>query len=172
MKQILETDRLILRKLTLNDVDRVYQILSDPITMAFWPKPFDYEGAERWVKRSIDFYRDLGFGRYAMILKSSGELIGDCGFMRVEVNGIQENDLGYILDKTFWNQGFATEAAKGCLQYGLDKLRMERIVASMETKHVASKAVAEKIGLRFEQEFINTRNRNLLTTLLSIEIAR
>ena len=169
MNEILKTNRLILRKLTFDDVDRIYQILSDPITMQFWPKPFDYEGAERWVKRSIDAYRDLGFGRYAVILKSSGELIGDCGYMRTKVNGVEENDLGYILDKKFWNQGFATEAAKACLQYGLEVLKMKRIVASMETKNLASKAVAENIGLRLEQEFVNSRNRDLPTFLLSTE---
>lgn len=172
MRKILETDRLILRELTLEDVDRIYQILSDPITMQFWPKPFDYEGAERWVRRSVEAYRDLGFGRYAIVLKPLGLLIGDCGFMRVEVNGVQENDLGYILDKKYWNQGFATEAAKACLQHGLEQLKMNRIVASMETKNLASKAVAEKIGLRLEREFTNPRNRDLPTFLLSIEAIR
>jgi RimJ/RimL family protein N-acetyltransferase len=172
MRQILETDRLYLRELTLEDVKRLHEILSDPITMQFWPKPFDLEGATRWVERSIQAYRDLGFGRYGVILKSSGNLIGDCGFMRTEVNGREENDLGYILDKKYWNQGLATEAAKACLRYGLDHLKMNRIVASMETKHLASKAVAGRIGLRVEQEFINPRNRNLPTFLLSIEVGQ
>lgn len=172
MCQILETDRLILREITPADTDRLHQILSDPITMQFWPKPFDRDGAERWVHRSVTAYRDLGFGRYAVILKSSGELIGDCGFMRVEVNGVEENDLGYILDRKFWNQGFATEAAKACLHYGLHELKMKRIVASMETKNLASKAVAKKIGLRLEREFLNARNRDLPTYLFSIEAGR
>lgn len=172
MRKVLETDRLILRELTLDDVDRMNQILSDPITMQFWPKPFDREASERWVKRSIDAYRTLGFGRYAIVLKSTGQVIGDCGYMQVEVNGNQENDLGYILDKKFWSQGFATEAAKACLSFGLKELKMKRIVASMETKNLASKAVAEKIGLRLEREFVNSRNRDLPTFLFSTEIAR
>ena len=62
-----------------------------------------------------------------------------------------------------------TEAAKACLQYGLEVLKMKRIVASMETKNLASKAVAENIGLRLEQEFVNSRNRDLPTFLLSTE---
>jgi ribosomal-protein-alanine N-acetyltransferase len=169
MRQLLETDRLKLRELSLDDLGRMYSILSDPVTMQFWPKPFDLESAERWIKRSIEAYRELGFGRYAVVLKSSGDLIGDCGFMRAEVNGVQENDLGYIIDKRFWGRRYATEAAKACLRHGLENLKMKRIVASMETKHLASKAVAEKIGLKFEREFINSRNRNLPTALLSIE---
>ena len=165
---ILETERLRLRELTLDDVEPMHAILSDPITMQFWPQPFEREGTERWVNRSIAAYRELGFGRYAVILKASGELIGDCGFMRSEVNGILENDLGYIFDKQVWSQGFATEAAKACLQYGIDHLNMKRVVASMETKHLASRAVAEKIGLRFECEFINARNRHRPTALLAL----
>ena len=169
MRQILETDRLVIRELVSTDTERMYQILSDPITMQFWPEPFDRENAERWIRRSIDAYRELGFGRFAITLKSSGDLIGDCGFMRVEVNGVLENDLGYIIDRQYWGKGFATEAAGACLRYGIDILKMNRIVASMETKHFASKAVAEKIGFQFEREFINARNRNLPTVLLSIE---
>jgi len=168
MQTTLETDRLRLRELTRDDVGPLHSILSDPVTMQFWPQPFDLEAVERWVQRSMDSYRDLGFGRYAVLLKSTGELIGDCGFMKVEVNGVQENDLGYIIDKQYWGQGYAAEAAKACLQYGLTNLKMKRIVASMESKHLASKAVAEKIGLYLEREFINTRNRNLPTFLFSI----
>jgi ribosomal-protein-alanine N-acetyltransferase len=64
-----------------------------------------------------------------------------------------------------------SEAAKACLEFGVEKLGMKRIVASMEVNHHASKSVAEKIGLKFEREFINKRNRDLLTTLLSYEVS-
>jgi RimJ/RimL family protein N-acetyltransferase len=152
----------------LADTDRLYQTFSDPVTMQFWPKPFDREGAESWVQRALSAYHELGFGRYAVILKASGEWIGDCGFMRTQVNGSQENDLGYIFDKKYWHRGLATEAAAACLRYGWKNLGMRRIVANMETKHLASKAVAEKIGMRLEREFLNPRNRNLPTFLFSI----
>jgi RimJ/RimL family protein N-acetyltransferase len=92
--------------------------------------------------------------------------------MRTDVIGVQENDIGFIIDKRFWGHGYATEAARVCLRYGIETLKMKRIVASMETKHLASRAVAEKIGLRFEKEFINSRNRDLPTNLLSIETDR
>lgn len=170
MQKVLETERLILRELTPEDVERVFALLSDPITMQFWPKPFDREGAESWLKRAITSYRENGFGRYAVILKSSGDFIGDCGLMRSEVNGVLENDLGYIIDHRFWRKGYGSEAAKACLDYGLQVLKMKRIVANMETKHLASKAVAVKLGFRMEREFLNLKNRNLPTYLLSIEV--
>jgi ribosomal-protein-alanine N-acetyltransferase len=165
----IETDRLILRPMIPDDIDTMYKILSDPITMRFWPAPFDRPATERWVKRSIDSFREFGFGRFAMINKSSGELIGDCGFMRTEVNGALENDLGYILDRAYWGQGLASEAARACLDHGLKNLGFSRIVASMETGHLASKAVAEKIGLRVQLEFRNQRNRGLATFLMAVE---
>jgi [ribosomal protein S5]-alanine N-acetyltransferase len=167
VEKILETERLILRRLNLADIEPMAAILADPKTMQFWPKPFDNGSAERWVKRSLGAYSS-GLGRFAVILKSERRLIGDCGFMRTEVNGVLENDLGYILDNAFWGKGLATEVAHACLQYGIKSLGLRRIVASMETKHLASKAVAEKIGFQMELEFINSRNRNLPTYLLSV----
>jgi ribosomal-protein-alanine N-acetyltransferase len=167
MEKGLETERLLLRKLTIADVEAMHRILSDPVTMQFWPKPFDLEGSRRWVQRSIDAYEQTHLGRFAIILKEDGRLAGDCGFMRSEVNGVQENDLGYILGKEFWGKGFATEAAAACLKYGITVLGLKRIVASMATHHLASKRVAEKIGLKLEREFINSRNRDLPTFLLS-----
>jgi ribosomal-protein-alanine N-acetyltransferase len=167
MKKILETQNLILRKLTIDDIDMLTRIFSDPITMQFWPKPLDRNEVQKWIQDSIDSYELNGMGRFAVILKSNDECIGDCGLRTSEINGINENDLGYILDKKFWGHGYATEAAEACLHYGFKTLGLNRIVANMETRHIASKRVAEKIGLQIECEFINLRNRNFLTFLLS-----
>lgn len=167
IREVLETERLVLREFTLADLDSLHGILSDPVTMSFWPKPFDRAATQRWIERARESYATHGFGRYAVTLKQTGELIGDCGFLRVEVNGVPENDLGYILAKNHWGRGYATEAARGCLRYGFEQLRLARIVANMESKHLKSKKVAETIGMRFECEFINQRNRNLPTLLFS-----
>jgi ribosomal-protein-alanine N-acetyltransferase len=169
VEPVLETPRLVLRKLDHGDVGAMFAILSDPVTMRFWPAPFDRAAAERWVRRSIDSYASRGFGRYAVIEKKSGALLGDCGFLRLEVDGEEENDLGYILAHRFWGNGFATEAAGACLVYGFESLGFQRVVASMEEKHLASRRVAEKIGFRLERSFRNARNRNLPTILLSRE---
>lgn len=170
MNIIIETKHLILREYTHNDIEALLSILSDPITMQFWPTPFDRKGTEKWIEFTLESYREFDFGRYAVILKSTGEMIGDCGFKRVMINGVLENDLGYIIDKKYWGQGFATEASKACLQYGIDKHGMKRIVANMAVDHLASKKVAEKIGFKLEREFINSRNRDLPTFILSFEI--
>jgi [ribosomal protein S5]-alanine N-acetyltransferase len=165
MEKVLETERLILRKFTEKDLPQLHEILSNPETMKFWPAPFTLEQTQRWLNRSITANK---LTRYAVILKENGELIGDFGFMRTEVNGVEENDLGYIFSKEYWGKGLATEAASTCLKYGKEILQLERIVASMENKNIASKRVAEKIGMKLEREFINARNRNLPTLLFSI----
>ena len=114
-------------------------------------------------------YSDLGFGRYALIEKKSSLLIGDCGFLKIELLGHQEIDLGYILDRDFWGKGFATEAATACMNYGVNSLGIKKIVATMETTHLASKKVAEKVGFSVVKEFINEKNRNNSTYLLTYE---
>jgi RimJ/RimL family protein N-acetyltransferase len=168
----LETPRLLLRQLAISDLDDLYRILSDPITMAFWPAPFTREATQAWIERSIQSYRDHGFGRYAVILKESQALIGDCGILKNAIDGVIENDLGYIIFRDYWRQGYASEAAAACKRYGLETLQLDRICANMAADNLASRRTAEKIGLRFEREFYNARNRNLLTYLYAIEQPR
>ncbi|WP_295900719.1 GNAT family N-acetyltransferase [uncultured Bdellovibrio sp.] len=165
MQIILETPRLYLRKIENSDFDSLQKILSDPKTMEFWPVPFSSEQIHTWISNAQKDYAELGRGRFAVIDKSSGTFIGDCGFKRYEILGKMENDLGYIIHHEYWGQGYALEAAKACLEYARDVLNLDRVVANMETRHIKSRRVAEKIGMKKEQEFENPRNRNLPTLL-------
>ncbi len=165
---IVETERLILRHLHLDDQNGLFRILSDPITMSFWPSPYTEEGTREWIARNRERYVTEGFGRYAVILRASGELIGDCGLMRFEIDGTLENDLGYIIFHKHWGQGYATEAAEACKEYALGSLGLDRICANMPVDHTASRRVAEKIGMRLEKQFQNKRNRDIWTCLYSL----
>lgn len=162
---MIETQRLTLRPLERGDLDDMYRIQSDPVTMAFWPAPFSLDASRAWIERSIESFRVNGFGRYALIVKDSGALIGDCGILRSPIDGTPENDLGYIIFHTFWNQGYATEAAAACKRYAFETLQLDRVCANMPVDHMASRRIAEKIGMSLEREFHNTRNRNILTCL-------
>lgn len=144
-------------------------MLSDPITMRFWPAPFSPEQTQHWLERHLRNYLETGLGRYAVISKDSQVLIGDCGIVRAELNGKPENDLGYIIDRNYWGHGYATEAAAACLNFGLQKQNLQRICANMPEDHVASRRVAERIGMRRELEYHNQRNRNILTYLYVYE---
>lgn len=169
---MIETQRLILRPFERTDVDAMYRILSDPITMTFWPTPLSLEASQAWVERQLQSYQEHGFGRLVMLVKQSGALIGDCGIVRSPIDGTLENDLGYIIFHEFWNQGYASEAAEAIKQHALDTLRLDRICANMPADHLASRRVAEKIGMSFEREFHNKRNRDILTCLYALEQPR
>jgi RimJ/RimL family protein N-acetyltransferase len=165
---MLETDRLILRKYTLEDLPNLHAIQSDPITMAHWPSLFTIENSQSWMERAIASYAKNGFGRYAVIPRDTNEQIGDFGIMRVMVNGVEENDLGYILHHPYWHKGYAMEGAQALLQFGFQTIGMDRIVANMAHDNVPSRRVAERIGMKKEAEFFNPRNRDMLTFLYAI----
>lgn len=169
---VIETPRLILRQFEADDLPDLHRILSDPTTMMFWPAPFSLEQSQGWLERMFRTYRESRLGRYAVISKASQALIGDCGIMPNEIDGVLENDLGYIFSHKYWGQGYATEAAAACMAYGLETLGLRRICANMAAEHIASRRVAERIGMRREREFYNKRNRNLLTYLYAYDIER
>ena len=84
MKTVIETQRLILREYTSDDFDALYEILSDGQTMKYYPKPYDEKGTARWIEWSLENYKDHGFGWWAIVLKDTGEFIGDCGITMQE----------------------------------------------------------------------------------------
>lgn len=162
---IAETPRLTLKTFEERDIAAFFKMVSNPKNMSFWPQPFDSVKAEQWVRRSMENFDLCQLSRFAIFEKESGGLIGDCGFFRLNLNGNEEWDLGYIIDNKYWGKGYATEAAQAALVYGKNQ-GLKRIVANMAVAHVASKKVAEKIGMKLECEFVNSRNRNLPTFLM------
>lgn len=166
---LITSARLTIRPYTDADINRLHAILSDPPTMSFWPSPFTMEQTLRWLERGIFACDQNGFGRWAVELTETGELIGDAGLLKLEIDGILENDLGYIIHARHWGKGYGLEAASACLRYGLDKLGLERVCANMPADHIASRKVAERLGMKLEKQFANVRNRNILTCLYAMQ---
>ena len=165
---VLQTERLLLRQQTLADTESLYRIFSDPITMSFWPSPFTLEATSKWIARNIHNYSQLGWGRWGVILKETQELIGDCGILLLEIDGVLEHDLGYIIHHPYWQYGYATEAAQACKKYGLETWKIPRLVANMPIDHLASIRVAQKIGMNWEKTFNNPKNRNIATHIYAV----
>ncbi len=108
-------------------------------------KPYkNLEDAEKFLNWVEVYQQENGFCRWAVVEKSSDEIIGSCGFSRLTET--KEIDLGYLYDKKSWGKGFATEAARGCLKYGFEKLGFREIIALTDLEHIASQNVLEKIG--------------------------
>jgi [ribosomal protein S5]-alanine N-acetyltransferase len=149
---IIETDRLWLRELVPEDADALAAVISDPETMRFYPEPRDRAGVESWVERNRRRYQEDGHGLWAMVLRSNGEVIGDCGLTRQEVDGIDEIEIGYHVRRDLWGQGYAPEAARACQGYGFGKLNANRLISLIRPQNLPSRRVAEKTGLTLWKE--------------------
>ena len=152
--QILETPRLILREFVPADADALACVISDPETMRFYPVPYDRAGVEEWIARNRRRYAEHGHGLWAMILKSTHELIGDCGLTIQSVDGANEVEIGYHVRRDHWGQGLATEAARSCRDYGFRRLPVTRLVSIIRTENIPSRRVAEKNGMTLWKEVI------------------
>jgi RimJ/RimL family protein N-acetyltransferase len=148
---ILETARLCLREFVPQDADALAAVLSDPVAMQYYPAPFDRVEVDHWIRRTRARYFDPGFGLWAMLLKDSGELIGDCGCFIRELESSVEFELAWHVRRDLWGKGYATEAARHCAEYAFSKLGAERIIALIRPENVGSRRVAEKIGMKCER---------------------
>ena len=92
---ILETERLFLREMNMEDFDALYRVLADPDIMRHYPYTFDEDRVRRWIERNMKRYREDGFGLWAVCLKDSGEMIGDCGLTLQSINGKLLPEIGY-----------------------------------------------------------------------------
>ncbi len=149
---ILETARLRLQEFQSGDIDALAAILSDAETMRFYPAALDYAGVAEWIERNRRRYEKDGFGLWALILKSSGELIGDCGLIRQDVNGTEEVEIGYHVRRDLWKNGLATEAAQACRDYGFTGLPVDRLISLIRPENLPSRRVAEKNGMTIRKK--------------------
>lgn len=149
---VLETSRLILREFEFDDAGALALILSDPHTMRFYPAPLDRAGVEQWIARNTQRYAKDGHGLWAMVLKSSNEMVGDCGLTVQEVDGMDEVEIGYHTRSDLWGQGLATEAARACRNYGFTRLPVERLISLIRPENLPSQRVAEKNGMTVSKE--------------------
>jgi [ribosomal protein S5]-alanine N-acetyltransferase len=147
MTKILETERLILQTWAFADAEALFEIMSDAEVARYIGdgKPFSREKVSEFLNWAENYQRENGFCRWKVIEKSSGEIIGSCGFARP--HGTSEIELGYLFAKKYWGRGFATEAARAALAYGFEKLNFAEIIALTDLENVASQKVLEKIGL-------------------------
>jgi RimJ/RimL family protein N-acetyltransferase len=149
---ILETPRLQLREFTSEDADALAQVLSDRETMCYYPAPYDRAGVEQWIERSRQRYQDDGVGLWAMELKKTQELIGDCGIILQHVEGERLYEIGYHLRRDFWGQGLATEAATACRDWAFAHLKTERLISLIRPENLPSRRVAERNGMTIWKE--------------------
>jgi len=144
---VMETERLLIRRITPKDLDALLAIMGKPEVMYAWEHGFTKKDVRKWINRQLTRYRKDGFGYFAVILKESGKLIGQAGLMKSTINGNEAIELGYILDNAYWHYGYCTEAARACLEYAFGELALETVCCSIRPENVASIRVAERLGM-------------------------
>jgi [ribosomal protein S5]-alanine N-acetyltransferase len=152
MDIILETERLILRKVTPEDLNSLYEILSDPIAMKWYPQIYTREETANWISRIQLNYEQYGYCFYAVVPKESGRFAGMCGLLRQIVDEREEMEVGYMFQRKNWHQGFAAEAAIACRDYGFEHFGRTRIISMINPGNFPSQRVAQKNGMTLERE--------------------
>ena len=156
MNPIIETERLFLRKLELQDEAELASILCDPESMRYYPNVFSREQVAGWIEWNIENYRQYNHGLWAVILKKGNAFLGDCGITMQDIEGRKLPELGYHIKKEYCNQGFATEAAKACIEYAFTALGFDTLYTYTKSDNIPSMRVAEKNGMRFVKHFQKT----------------
>ncbi|WP_320054451.1 GNAT family N-acetyltransferase [uncultured Acetobacteroides sp.] len=153
MKPVIETSRLFLRQLTLEDASSLAQVLSDQESMKHYPHAFSPEEVRKWIERNIERYKNDGFGLWAVIRKADGQFLGDCGITLQDIDGEILPEIGFHTIKTFCNMGYATEAAEACKKYALEVLGFKSIYSYSAIGNKPSQRVSSKIGMRKVKAF-------------------
>jgi len=170
-KIILETKRLILRYLSMDDLDELFKLYRDPEIRKYFPEgvlTFEETKEElEWHMNGHPKYPELGL--WATVHKETGKFIGRCGLLPWEIDDKLEIEIAYLLNKSFWHQGLATEAAQGILNYGFEKLNLSRLICLIDPENVASQRVAERIGMSLERKVDGIAGDNFPTLIFSIK---
>jgi [ribosomal protein S5]-alanine N-acetyltransferase len=151
MSFVLETERLLLRPFTFGDELPLFSVLGDPVAMTYYPRAKTREEVRDWVARFRLSFLKNGIGLLAVLQKSTGELIGDCGTLEQEVEGSTEIEVGYHIRRDLWKLGLATEAARVCYDYALREFNPPRVISLIRPENLASRRVAEKNGLTLDK---------------------
>lgn len=144
---ILETERLYLREMEQSDIDALGKILQDEATMYAYNGAFTQEETQKWLNNQFARYEKYGFGLWAVILKETDEMIGQCGLTMQDWRGEQVLEIGYLFQKTYWHHGYAIEAAKGCKEYAFTKLYAGEVCSIVRDTNIASRNVALRNGM-------------------------
>lgn len=151
---VVETPRLTLRHLTPADAGSLAAVWSDAEAMKYFPRVLTPAQVKELIERNLQSYRKEGHGLYAVVLRATGEVIGDCGLLRQHVHGRDEIEVAYHFRPSVWGKGYATEAAGACVYHGFRSLGRNRIVALVRPENQPACRVAEKLGMTAEKQVL------------------
>lgn len=145
---VIETPRLQLREMTPADRPALCRILQDSKVMYAYNGPFSDEEVNGWLERQLARYRQYGYGLWAVVLKATDEMIGQCGLTLQHWNGREMLEVGYLFQCSHWHQGYATEAARACMEYAFNILGASEVCSIIRDNNIPSQRVALRNGMR------------------------
>lgn len=151
---ILETPRLLLRPLAQADYGALCAILQDTETMAAYEHAFSDEEVQAWLDNQLRRYSQDGFGLWAVVQKETGEVIGQCGITWQMWEQRRVPEIGYLLRRSCWRHGYATEAATACKLYAFYTLGFDEVYSIIRDTNTASQAVALRNGMQPRGTFV------------------
>lgn len=150
---IAETERLYFREINQDDFIALSKILQDEETMYAYNGAFSDEETQEWLDKQIARYKKYGFGLWALILKETDEMIGQCGITVQSWKDTEVLEIGYLLRKDYWHKGLATEAAQRCKEYAFDNLNAEEVCSIIRDTNIASQNVAARNGMKITDKW-------------------
>ena len=152
---VLNTERLLLRRLELGDLAPLYELYRDPEIRQYYP---DGTRTLEETREELEWFlhghpRHPELGLWATVERKTGLFLGRCGLLPWRIQGRDEVELAFMIKKERWREGLATEAARGIITHAHKSLGLSRLVCLVMPGNAASAGVAEKIGMSFEREF-------------------
>ena len=159
---ILTTKRLRLEKIEGEHKADLFRLLSNPKVHKYFPKALNEKESEEFYKGIQDRYKSHGICFWAVIRKSDDTFLGICGLFPQIIEEKKEVEVGYRFSDKFWGQGYGPEAAKGCIEYAKERLKLESVISLIRSVNLQSIRVAEKNKLKLEKEVMfHNRPHNL-----------
>ena len=151
---IIETDRLYLRELEQSDFEALCLILKDDKAMYAYEGAFNDNEVQEWLDRQISRYQKYGFGLWAAVLKENDKMIGQCGLTMQPWKDNEVLEIGYLFQRKYWHNGYATEAAKACKKYAFEVLNANEVCSIIRDTNTASQNVALRNGMTVEDKWV------------------
>ena len=155
---IIETNRLFLREMTENDFEALYKVLADSDIMKHYPYTFDDVRVRNWIQRNMERYQIFGFGLWAVCLKETGEMIGDCGLTMQVINGQIKPEIGYHIRADKQRKGYAKEAAIAVRDWTFNNTPFNMVYSYMKYTNEFSAKTAIAYGCKQVDEFSDEVN--------------
>ena len=156
---IIETERLFLREMDENDFDALYEVLADADIMQHYPYTFDENRVRNWIQRNIERYRIFGFGLWAVCLKETGEMIGDCGLTLQLIDGRIKPEIGYHIRANKQRNGYAKEAAIAVRDWTFNNTPFQIVYSYMKYTNAPSVKTAISYGCKQVDEYQDDENK-------------